>query len=508
MYRFTTILLLVAALAGGGCGSTGEVTGPLPDGTVVVAHPEVFGNLQRPAVAFDHDLHTSSLNFPDCGTCHEGSTAESPSYAFVADGLGRQAAMDDFHDRCIGCHDERRAEGGTAGPNVCGECHQRGIEDVETVHTDAGYDYALHHEHVKAMDDNCDACHHGYDETAKKLVYVKGEESSCRACHGAEADGDTPSLKSASHDSCIQCHIEVAGRGAVAGPTTCRGCHAERPVAEDAAPVPRLERGQPDTVQWDMEGMRLASVRYDHEAHEGRAPICRSCHHEGLQGCTECHPMDGVEEGGWVNTQKAFHAPNSGMSCIGCHGEAKRTEDCAGCHHQMPAGLPEDTCSKCHVPSAEIVVAEGDAAAPTVVPAGMHASIAGTAPEKVTIDGLSSMYSTVDYPHQQVLEKLAEVTADSDLATHFHGTDALCYGCHHHSPEGQEPPSCGSCHSQPFDHRWPNRPGLKGAYHLQCMGCHEAMAIEPQGCATGCHTPLESPKHAAPAADHGAEEGR
>lgn len=508
MSRSTTILLLVAAmaLAASGCGSHVEATGPLTDGTVVVAHPEVFGELERPAVAFDHDLHTSSLGYPDCGTCHEGSTRESPNYTFLAEGLGPNAAMDAFHDRCIGCHDERRAEGESAGPNVCGECHQRGIEKVAVEHTAAEYDYALHHEHVAAMDDNCEACHHQYDEKTQKLVYVEGEESSCRACHGAEADGDTPSLQAASHDSCIQCHLELLGRGAAAGPTDCQGCHAQRKVDPNAAPVPRLERGQPDAVEWDMEGMRLASVRYDHRAHEARGQLCRGCHHEGLQGCTECHPMDGAEEGGWVNTQKAFHSAASEMSCIGCHDKAKGARDCAGCHHQMPAGLPEDTCVRCHVPSGEVVVAESEATGE--MPAEAVVTLASRAPETVTIAGLSKMYSSVEYPHQQVLDKLVEVTADSELAAHFHGADALCYGCHHHSPEGQEPPACGTCHTQPFDHRWPNRPGLKGAYHLQCMGCHEAMAIEPQGCATGCHTPLEVAKHTAPTAEHGSEEGR
>jgi hypothetical protein len=53
----------------------------------------------------------------------------------------------------------------------------------------------------------------------------------------------------------------------------------------------------------------------------------------------------------------------------------------------------------------------------------------------------------------------------------------MCQGCHHNSPASKNPPSCASCHAKPFDPATPDRPGLKAAYHGQCMSCHKAMGM-------------------------------
>ena len=53
------------------------------------------------------------------------------------------------------------------------------------------------------------------------------------------------------------------------------------------------------------------------------------------------------------------------------------------------------------------------------------------------------------------------------------------------------PPKCGSCHSAKIDPRVPERPTLKAAYHLQCMGCHDGMDVArplDTSCAS-CHKP-------------------
>jgi len=46
-----------------------------------------------------------------------------------------------------------------------------------------------------------------------------------------------------------------------------------------------------------------------------------------------------------------------------------------------------------------------------------------------------------------------------------------------------------NCHGQGFDSKQPARPGLKAAYHGQCMGCHKSMALKKPlntDC-VGCH---------------------
>jgi hypothetical protein len=109
-------------------------------------------------------------------------------------------------------------------------------------------------------------------------------------------------------------------------------------------------------------------------------------------------------------------------------------------------------------------------------------------PEMVTIGILSKDYEPAVMPHRKIVEKLRQHIANSSMATYFHGhEDVVCQGCHHHSPIGATTPLCENCHGVEFDQSDPLKPGLRAAYHLQCLGCHEAMELkEPKDCA-GCH---------------------
>jgi len=89
-------------------------------------------------------------------------------------------------------------------------------------------------------------------------------------------------------------------------------------------------------------------------------------------------------------------------------------------------------------------------------------------PRTLTLSQLEKKYEPVTFTH----DMHAEMTDD-------------CADCHHHSEAGQTP-SCGECHGIPFKPDNLNMPGLKGAYHLQCMDCHKEMGSGPRGC-TECH---------------------
>jgi len=93
---------------------------------------------------------------------------------------------------------------------------------------------------------------------------------------------------------------------------------------------------------------------------------------------------------------------------------------------------------------------------------------ARVAPDLVTINSLEKLYGPVQFSHAMHVE----IAGD-------------CADCHHHGEKGQTPP-CGACHGKPFDAGKMNMPGLKGAYHLQCMNCHKQMESGPTGC-TDCH---------------------
>ncbi|MBU1248657.1 MAG: cytochrome c family protein, partial [Proteobacteria bacterium] len=74
-------------------------------------------------------------------------------------------------------------------------------------------------------------------------------------------------------------------------------------------------------------------------------------------------------------------------------------------------------------------------------------------------------------------------------AKHAASLDGDCAVCHHYrpaDPAAEENMACRSCHQDAFAKGGDERIGLKAAYHLQCMDCHEKMKKGPVSC-EGCH---------------------
>jgi octaheme c-type cytochrome (tetrathionate reductase family) len=70
-----------------------------------------------------------------------------------------------------------------------------------------------------------------------------------------------------------------------------------------------------------------------------------------------------------------------------------------------------------------------------------------------------------------------------------------CAACHD-DMASNPPQACGRCHALPNESDDPARLGLKGAYHRQCIGCHEKQpktAFAPTAC-SACHHPW-TPDH-------------
>lgn len=116
---------------------------------------------------------------------------------------------------------------------------------------------------------------------------------------------------------------------------------------------------------------------------------------------------------------------------------------------------------------------------------------AADAPEAVTLDALARLYEAVEFDHR------------------MHADSFACAACHHHTTGGgSQQPGCSRCHADsgeagevacsachlaegPVAGRPTaeaeagryhiDRPGLLGALHLQCLGCHRT-----EGAATGC----------------------
>ena len=124
--------------------------------------------------------------------------------------------------------------------------------------------------------------------------------------------------------------------------------------------------------------------------------------------------------------------------------------------------------------------------------------IAWETPESVTLDSLAKLYEPVEFDHSM----------------HVDATDGDCTRCHHHTIDGTtDNPKCTPCHRQSepskkvackdchsaerFSAQYIreieketflfhiDKPGLKGAYHLNCLWCHKENDA-PTGC-QDCH---------------------
>ncbi len=441
--------------------------------------------LEEIPVRFYHDKHVSALEEEGCGACHRQDSNKQFLFVYPGqrDEQSRRSLMDSYHDSCIGCHDVRLAEGKSSGPVACGECHVTKVEKEWM--QPAGFDHLLHYQHETGMNGECGTCHHVYNEKDKQLVSQEGVESSCRDCHRDIGDSSMPSFRDAAHAGCVNCHMKKEEAGEKTGPTACIGCHGEREIrtVKALADVPRPDRDQPETILMHSVDASMEGVLFNHKIHENSTNTCRTCHHETLSACDECHTSAGSIKGGGVTLVDAFHKKTSQASCIGCHNSMKEDVLCAGCHDPMKdTSMSEDNCSTCHTgPRERAGIAEnrnhgGD----------LLAALPG---DDVMIDVLEESYEPSRFPHSMVVGKLLEISHDNRLASTFHKDDLeTCRGCHHYSaPEhADKPPLCRSCHTIGFNTEDLGKPRLIASYHLQCMGCHEKMHIDAVGC-TSCH---------------------
>lgn len=94
-------------------------------------------------------------------------------------------------------------------------------------------------------------------------------------------------------------------------------------------------------------------------------------------------------------------------------------------------------------------------------------------PSTVLLDELEELYLPVAFDHK----------GHAEMGQMAGG----CATCHHYTPEGSEHPACKTCHEITAGQGSIRRPGLKGAYHRQCLSCHREWSGET-GCGV-CHRP-------------------
>lgn len=502
------------------------------DGKIAIAHTEIFGELQRAQVIFDHKKHEEAMRQDGCAACHPVEDENKIVFTFPKkiDGKDWKAVMNAYHDECIGCHKLKKE-----GPVTCNDCHRKELAAVKTAYPAAAFDFADHYKHVRVMRDrfgkgDCGQCHHTYDSKEQKLVHKTGTEESCAYCHdlnkerGPELTAITRvtaskglSTRRVSHQQCLGCHLEyrdayqkmankdtahnihknkvqcaechIPNSKAVVSctichiPTDCAKCHTGKyRTADDLRNTPRPDRGQPKRLLINIDNAKMKAVPFDHDRHQTASQTCRSCHHETLKACKECHTLAGKSEGNFINIARAYHDPFSTYSCQGCHNLMKTQKECYGCHHYIPIadidslGPRKELCAFCHSGDSR-----GAISRPPLSVAGLDSR---GVPNKVKINVLSKEYEPSEFPHLDIVKKLVDISNRSKLANYFHrDMQTMCEGCHHRSPAEAEvkrdtPPNCGNCHAITSEHRNLDKVALLSAYHRQCIGCHDKMGIE------------------------------
>lgn len=480
-----------------------------------------LGKLEYPLVYFIHDKHTKALaeQGKSCEACHPKYKSEitnkelqSPKFKRVDNPTDMEAFRDLYHDACISCHKETAARKLESGPVECRDCHTPQPR-AESNRLPFGFDLSLHYRHSKAAEKKCEVCHHEYNKAEKKLVYKEKQEGTCRYCHLSDSTKflvETEpervanlDMKQASHLQCIACHQDIKAEKKADkkfGPIECSGCHSPEAQAaiEPVKDRPRMERDQPDAALIHLEVTeikgRMAPVPFNHQIHEQNIDSCRVCHHASMTACTDCHTMAGSKKSSGIQLEGAMHQAGSDRSCLGCHETRKTDPQCAGCHAFIAKDPVKDSgCLACHA-DLDGKAIPVDKKARSELAAQMLAdrkTLSATykpedVPETVTISVLSDQYQPVKLPHRKIVDSLAAKMKENKLGEYFHtGDGGLCQGCHHNSPASKEPPRCASCHGRPFDSNNSGRPGLTGAYHIQCIGCHEEMGLEKPA-ATAC----------------------
>lgn len=125
-------------------------------------------------------------------------------------------------------------------------------------------------------------------------------------------------------------------------------------------------------------------------------------------------------------------------------------------------------------------------------------AMAADMPEQVTIDSMSEMFEGVEFDHTMHTELSEDCSVCHHHATGTGTVDSRCVSCHAKS-DAVTDVRCSACHvatpfsaeslsqqSQDLYQFHIDRPGLKAAYHWNCLGCHAEMD-GPMEC-VDCHS--------------------
>ncbi len=159
--------------------------------------------------------------------------------------------------------------------------------------------------------------------------------------------------------------------------------------------------------------------------------------------------------------------------------------------HKSRDGAAGASCTPCHTCSSPtrgnlcLRACARESLDASALPRGGGNAPAVLPPDRVMLAHLEDIYEPVAFDHK----------GHADMAQMSTG----CTVCHHHTPEGEDHPACRSCHLDTAGHEDSAMPGLKGAYHRQCLSCHREWSHDTA--CNACHLP-KSQRGADAAADY------
>jgi hypothetical protein len=106
----------------------------------------------------------------------------------------------------------------------------------------------------------------------------------------------------------------------------------------------------------------------------------------------------------------------------------------------------------------------------------------------IGIKDIKNSYIYLDSPYVNTYENKYQPVRFMH-AKHAASMNGDCTACHHYRPadkKAEEVVACRSCHQDQFTQKDKERVGVKAAYHIKCMTCHEKMKKGPVNC-DGCH---------------------
>lgn len=152
---------------------------------------------------------------------------------------------------------------------------------------------------------------------------------------------------------------------------------------------------------------------------------------------------------------------------------AALTAAAAPAQRQGHQSVPELDCRECHECAQPTAASPCLKACPRLFTAQSHGAHAvSEAPDNMVLDKIADQYQGVNFDHK-LHAGMSEMSEG-------------CSTCHHFCPPGQIPP-CRTCHGGEANPQNLRQPGLKGAYHRQCLNCHREWSHETD--CNVCHLP-------------------